>query len=82
MNWHKTDALSLGFGLAFLAIAAWWQLLASVDLDLPELGWFVAGILIFGGLLGAVVSLRHHGPDPADRTELHPSAQHTDRRLP
>jgi hypothetical protein len=73
VNSHKTDALSLGFGLAFLAFAAWWQVLASVDIDLPEVGWFVAGALVVGGLLGLVVSLRHHhgsagnstGPAPA-----------------
>ena len=58
MNRHDTDALSLGFGLVFLIFAAWAQLVALIDVDLPTLGWFVAGGLILCGLLGVLASLR------------------------
>jgi hypothetical protein len=58
MNKHETDPVSLGFGLTFLAIAAWLQMVASLDLNLPALGWLVAGGLIVCGLLGVFASVR------------------------
>lgn len=58
MKAHRTDGLSLTFGLVFLAIVAWWLVAATVDLSLPNLGWFVAGALIVLGLLGLVGALR------------------------
>jgi hypothetical protein len=58
MKAHRTDGLSLTFGLVFLAIVAWWLVARTVDLSLPHLGWFVAGALIVLGVLGLVGALR------------------------
>jgi len=58
MKRHETDALSLGFGVAFLIFAAWAQLLASIEADLRTFGWLVAGGLILCGLLGLFATLR------------------------
>ncbi|HEU4424463.1 MAG TPA: hypothetical protein VFR67_18195 [Pilimelia sp.] len=66
MNKHATDSVSLGFGLAFLAVAVWWQLVASVDVDLPTFGWLIAGGLIVCGLLGVFASVRSPRRGTAD----------------
>jgi hypothetical protein len=69
MKAHRTDRVSLTFGLLFLAVAAWWLVSRLVDLPLPAGGWFVAGALILIGLLGVVGALRSArapgGGDPA-----------------
>jgi hypothetical protein len=61
MRPHRTDGVSLSFGVIFLMVAAWWAISQVVTLRLPALGWLVAGALIlFGaiGLLGAIRSGR------------------------
>ena len=61
MKPHRTDGVSLSFGLLFLAVALWWAVAQVVTLRLPAVGWLVAGVLIlFGavGLLGAIRSGR------------------------
>jgi hypothetical protein len=68
MKRHSTDAVSLVFGIAFVLIAGWWALvrvLHSYDLNLnvPHIGWFLAGGLILLGLLGVAASLRR-GNEP------------------
>jgi hypothetical protein len=52
------DAVSLAFGVVFLAFVAWWQLARWVTIDAPRLGWFVAGGLILLGIAGVVATLR------------------------
>jgi hypothetical protein len=76
MNKHETDLVSFGFGLAFLAFAAWWQLVASVDVELPTLGWFVAVGLILCGLLGvfAAARPRRSGTQSGTRNHTGPSS--------
>ena len=67
MKPHRTDGVSLSFGLIFLMVAIWWAVSAVVNLRLPAAGWIVAGGLIgFGviGLLGAIRSGRTAQPDP------------------
>ncbi|GIF12360.1 hypothetical protein [Actinoplanes teichomyceticus] len=67
MKPHRTDAVSLTFGLLFLLIVVWWGLSAVVTLHLPALGWTVAGgLILFGvvGLLGAITSGRREQPAP------------------
>jgi len=72
MKPHRTDGVSLGFGVFFLLIALWWAVSRVVSVQLPALGWLVAGTLIlFGvvGVLGAIRSGRHTEaaePVPAD----------------
>jgi hypothetical protein len=55
---HRTDIVSLGFGLVFVALAAWWLLAQLLDLALPPVGWFLAGGLILIGVLGLTGALR------------------------
>ncbi|WP_285553245.1 hypothetical protein [Actinoplanes regularis] len=65
MKPHRTDAVSLTFGLLFLVIAGWWAVSQVVTLHLPALGWTVAGgLILFGavGLLGAISSGRREQP--------------------
>jgi hypothetical protein len=58
MKTHRTDGLSLAFGLIFLAAVGWWFFGRTVDIALPQLGWFVAGALIVFGVLGLFGTLR------------------------
>jgi hypothetical protein len=58
MKTHRTDGLSLTFGLIFLVITAWWVVEQAVDPSLPKLGWFVAGALILLGALGLIGAIR------------------------
>jgi hypothetical protein len=57
MKSHRTDGVSLTFGVFFLALAVWYALARMVDLDLPAMGWSVAGALFLLGLLGLVGAL-------------------------
>ncbi|SCG77702.1 hypothetical protein GA0074704_5505 [Micromonospora siamensis] len=65
MKAHRTDVVSLGFGLVFLALSAWWLLAQLLGLALPPIGWFLAGGLLLVGVLGLVGALRSARPDPA-----------------
>jgi hypothetical protein len=58
MKAHRTDGISLSFALIFFAIFAWWTIAQVVDLELPAVGWFIAGGLILLGVLGLVGALR------------------------
>ncbi|SCF14679.1 hypothetical protein GA0070564_103485 [Micromonospora mirobrigensis] len=65
MKAHRTDVVSLGFGLVFLMLSAWWLLAQLLGLALPPVGWFLAGGLLLVGVLGLVGALRSARPDPA-----------------
>jgi len=61
MRPHRTDGISLSFGLVFLLVALWWAIAQVVTIHLPAAGWLVAGgLIMFGaiGLLGAIRSGR------------------------
>jgi hypothetical protein len=58
MKPHRTDALSLTFGLLFLGVLVWWVLGRRMDVHLPRLGWIVAGSLIALGIVGLARALR------------------------
>jgi hypothetical protein len=65
---HRTDVISLTFGLIFLGIVVVWLFNVVLDLHVREPGWIGAGALIlFGliGLLGALRSDRRGGDDNA-----------------
>ncbi|WP_117215875.1 hypothetical protein [Allorhizocola rhizosphaerae] len=57
MKSHRTDALSLFFGVAFILISGGYLASSYLRFDLPEAGWFIAGALIFLGLVGAITAL-------------------------
>nr|WP_296065548.1 phage holin family protein [uncultured Actinoplanes sp.] len=57
MKPHRTDGVSLSFGVLFLLVAIWWAVSRVVTIHLPAAGWIVAGgLIVFGviGLLGAI----------------------------
>lgn len=58
MKKHSTDVVSLTFGIIFLIIAGGWLLRHTINVELPEIGWFVAGGLIVVGLIGLAGALR------------------------
>jgi len=58
MRPHRTDGVSLSFGLIFLLIALWWAVSQVVTLHLPALGWLVAGALILFGVVGLLGAIR------------------------
>lgn len=57
MKPHRTDNISLFFGLAFLIIALGYLAKVYLNLNLPSMGWFVAAGLVFLGIVGAVTAL-------------------------
>jgi hypothetical protein len=65
MKPHRTDGVSLVFGLLFLAVTGWWLLAEILDLAVPAAGWFVAGGLILFGLLGLLGAMRTARHEPA-----------------
>jgi hypothetical protein len=70
---HRTDVVSLGFGLFFVALAAWWLLAQLLGLALPPVGWFLAGGLLLIGVLGLVGALRSgRGNRAADQPQADP----------
>lgn len=58
MRTHRTDLVSLAFGLIFLGIAVWWLVAQLVGFVAPAVGWFVAGALLLVGLLGLAGAVR------------------------
>lgn len=58
MKPHRTDAVSLVFGIIFVAMAGWWGLSRITHIGLPALGWSVAIGLIVLGLVGLLAGLR------------------------
>ena len=57
MKPHRTDGVSLTFGLIFLGIVIVWLFNQAIDVNLNA-GWIVAGGLILFGLLGLLGALR------------------------
>jgi hypothetical protein len=83
MKAHRTDGVSLTFGLIFLGIVAWWLVAQLLDLALPAVGWFLAGALILIGMLGLLGALRSHRapaaagdarPGPASAASYEPTS--------
>jgi predicted membrane channel-forming protein YqfA (hemolysin III family) len=71
MKSHRTDALSLFFGVAFILISGGYLASSYLRFDLPEAGWFIAGALIFLGLVGAITALVP--PRPTNEDEKRPA---------
>ncbi|SCE94216.1 hypothetical protein GA0070216_103263 [Micromonospora matsumotoense] len=58
MKGHRTDLVSFVFGLIFVGLSLWWLLAQILGLALPAVGWFLAGALVFIGVLGLVGAVR------------------------
>jgi hypothetical protein len=58
MKAHRTDGVSLSFGLIFLAVAVWWAVAQVTTVRLPALGWLAAGALILFGVVGLLGAIR------------------------
>ncbi|GAB4049209.1 hypothetical protein [Catellatospora paridis] len=66
MKNHRTDSVSLFFGLVFLLVAGAFLVGEVTDVELPSLGWFIAGGLIILGVLAVLGALSpRRGGDPA-----------------
>lgn len=67
MKNHRTDSVSLFFGLVFLLVAGAFLVREVIDVELPSLGWFIAGGLIILGVLAVLGALspRRGGDGPA-----------------
>ena len=61
MKPHRTDGVSLTFGLIFLGIVIVWLFNQAVSVNLNA-GWIVAVGLILFGLLGLLGALRSDKP--------------------
>jgi hypothetical protein len=57
MKAHRTDVLSLVFGLLFLTVAAGFAAQDLLDIELPDIGWFFAGGGVLIGLAIAITAL-------------------------
>jgi hypothetical protein len=66
MRRHPTDAVSLGFGLAFLIFPLLWVVLRDTRFSLPDLAWLVAAALVVVGVLGIAGALRGARREPGD----------------
>jgi hypothetical protein len=58
MKRHAADAVALTAGCAFLVIVAVWAVAKAVTIDLPNKGWFAAGLLVLLGIVGLAAALR------------------------
>jgi len=58
MRPHRTDGISLSFGMIFLFVAVWWAIAQVVTVRLPAAGWLVAGGLILFGAVGLIGAIR------------------------
>jgi hypothetical protein len=57
MKRHDLDAVSFAFGAVFLSLVLVWLGTRLIDIKFPSGGWFVAGALVFFGVLGLVLTL-------------------------
>jgi hypothetical protein len=69
MKPHRTDGVSLTFGLIFLGIVVVWLFNVVVDLHIRQPGWIAAGALILFGLIGLLGALRSDRGSKADADE-------------
>jgi hypothetical protein len=74
MKPHRTDGVSLSFGVIFLLIAFWWAISQVVTVRLPAVGWLVAGGLIMFGVIGLLGAIRSGARTPVPAVATTPPA--------
>lgn len=77
MKNHRTDSVSLFFGLIFLLVAGAFLAREVIDVELPSLGWFIAGGLIILGVLAVLGALSPRRPAEPAAVEPAPEAAGT-----
>jgi hypothetical protein len=85
MKPHRTDGVSLSFGVLFLLGVLWWAVSRVVNIHLPAVGWMVAaGLILFGviGLLGALRSAGRRAPVSAPPAPAEPEKPEIPGDLP
>ncbi|GAA1409471.1 hypothetical protein ACFQZ4_21000 [Catellatospora coxensis] len=83
MKNHRTDSVSLFFGLVFLLVAGAFLAREVIDVELPSLGWFIAGGLIILGVLAVLGALSpRRAAEPAPVEAAPDEAQQADRPEP
>jgi hypothetical protein len=73
MKPHRTDGVSLSFGVIFLLVALWWAISRVVSIHLPAVSWLLAGALILFGVIGLLGAIRS-GRRPSDPEPVHATA--------
>jgi hypothetical protein len=70
MKPHRTDGVSLSFGVIFLLVALWWAVSRVVNVHLPAVGWLIAAALILFGVIGLFGAIRsgRQSPEPVHVT--------------
>jgi hypothetical protein len=69
MKVHRTDTLSLAFGMLFLIISVAFLASRECNVNLPDMGIFVAAGVVVLGLVIAVTALFPHRKPKAVDTE-------------
>ncbi|MBO3739879.1 hypothetical protein [Actinoplanes flavus] len=82
MRPHRMDGVSLTFGLIFLAVAFWWAVSQVLTVNLPRVGWIVAGGLIFFGVVGLLGAIRSGRREPQPEPVAAPAAVEVPGDLP
>ncbi|MEV4415914.1 hypothetical protein [Catellatospora sp. NPDC049609] len=73
MKPHRTDSVSLFFGLVFLLVSGAFLARHAFDVELPSLGWFIAGGLIILGVLAVLGALSPSKQPAAVEAEAAPA---------
>jgi hypothetical protein len=67
MKAHRTDALSLAFGMLFLIIAAAFLTNQAFDVELPDMGLFAAaGVVVLGAVIAVTALFPHRKQNAVD----------------
>lgn len=85
MKPHRTDLISLTFGLIFLGAAGLWALSREVNLDVSALGWLaVAGLIVLGGvgITHAIVTASQRRTETLPRHDSGSPFRHADDDQP
>ncbi|MEV6526394.1 hypothetical protein AB0M43_31105 [Longispora sp. NPDC051575] len=69
MKPHRLDAVSLVFGVLFLAGTGWWVLAQVVHVTGATLAWAGAAALVGIGVLGITTSIMGGRPRPEERPD-------------